>query len=88
MSAQHTPEPWEFGVRKDKSMWLSLGNPATGPHYQGNLAGSEADARLICAAPDLLEALQACELVLSQEGREGTLLLMGVRAALAKAVTP
>lgn len=36
------------------------------------------------SAAAMMEALHATELVLSQEGREGTLLLMGVRAAIAK----
>lgn len=55
---KHTPGPWKFGVRKDKSMWLSIGDPATGPHYQGDLYASEDDARLIAAAPEMLEALR------------------------------
>ncbi len=53
----HTSGPWKYGVRSDGSIWLSLGDHSTGPHFQGDLVASEADARLICAAPDLLEAL-------------------------------
>ncbi len=53
-----TPGPWRFGVRRDDSMWLSLGDPKAGPHYQGDLVASPDDARLIVAAPDLLEALE------------------------------
>ena len=45
-----------------------------------------ANARLIAAAPDMLVALLAAELVLSQGGaHEGSLVLLGIRAALAKA---
>jgi hypothetical protein len=55
-STKHTPGPWEFGVRKNRTIWLSLGDPRGAPHYQGDLVASEADARLIAAAPDLLEA--------------------------------
>jgi hypothetical protein len=54
MSGQHTPGPWVYGVRDDGSIWLSLGDFRTGPHFQGDLVASEDDARLICAAPDLL----------------------------------
>ena len=57
MSA-HTKGPWSYGVRKDGSIWLSIGNPKTGPHYQGDLVASEANARLIANAPRLLEALR------------------------------
>ncbi|QRY69145.1 hypothetical protein JVX98_13050 [Ensifer sp. PDNC004] len=53
-AAKHTPGPWTFGVRRDKSMWLSIGDPAKGPHYQADLYASEDDARLIVAAPELL----------------------------------
>jgi len=28
VSTQHTPGPWEYGVRRDGSLWLSLGDPA------------------------------------------------------------
>ena len=49
LEAAATPEPWEFGVRRDGSMWLSLGNPKSGPHYQGDLVASETDAQLLMA---------------------------------------
>lgn len=56
--SKHTPGPWKYGVRRDNSIWLSIGDPAKGPHRQGDLYASEADARLIAAAPELLEALK------------------------------
>ena len=55
---KHTPGPWRIGLRRDKSIWLSIGDPKTGPHFQGDLVASIADARLIASAPDLLEACQ------------------------------
>lgn len=58
---KHTPGPWRYGKRGDGSKWLSLGNPATGPHYQGDLWASDYDAKLIVAAPDLLAALKDCQ---------------------------
>ena len=60
MTSKHTPGPWEYGVRRDKSIWLSIGDPAKGPHRQGDLHASEADAQLIAAAPDLLDAAREC----------------------------
>jgi hypothetical protein len=67
MTGQHsfTPGPWTYGVRKDRSIWLSIGDPAC-CHYQGDLVASEADARLICAVPEMFEALEAIEFALSQ----------------------
>ena len=54
-----TPGPWIYGKRSDGSIWLSLGERREpGEHWQGDFFGKEADARLIAAAPDLLEALK------------------------------
>ncbi|MDQ7981914.1 hypothetical protein QYH69_32340 [Paraburkholderia sp. SARCC-3016] len=57
--AMLTPGPWTYGVRKDGSIWISRGDPKTGPHYQADFCGTEADARLSCAAPLLLQAAEA-----------------------------
>jgi len=54
-----TPGPWTYGVRKDKSIWISRGDLKQGPHYQSDFCGTEADARLTCAAPMLLQAAEA-----------------------------
>lgn len=54
---KNTPTPWKYGVRKDKSIWISLGDPVKGPHHQGDFPGTESDARLATAAPALLKAL-------------------------------
>ena len=53
-----TPGEWKYGTREDGSMWLSLGNPHFGPHYQGDLVASKGDADLIISARELLEALK------------------------------
>ena len=63
----HTPGDWIYGVRRDGSMWLSIGDRRHGPHYQGDLVATEEDARLICAAPKLLEALMECRRVMLVE---------------------
>ena len=55
----HTPGDWIYGVRRDGSMWLSIGDRRHGPHYQGDLVATEEDARLICAAPKLLDFAKA-----------------------------
>lgn len=67
MSGQHTPGPWELdGIAiagSDHRMGdvCLMGDPA---QYAGDTADMcdnwEANARLISAAPDLLEALRAC----------------------------
>lgn len=52
-----TPKPWKYGTRRDGSKWLSLGDPTRGQHRQGDLVATKEDADLICAAPDLYEAV-------------------------------
>jgi len=44
------PGEREYGVRNDGSIWLSIGSPLKGPHYQGDIVATAADADLICAA--------------------------------------
>ena len=56
--SKFTPGPWRYGRRDDGSMWLSLGDPVKGPHHQGDLCASDADARLIAAAPAMYKALR------------------------------
>ena len=67
-----TPGPWKHGVRKDGSIWLSIGDFMTGPHYQGDLVASPEDAQAITAIPELLAAVQAVlpilELAFKYEG--------------------
>lgn len=87
--AAHTPGPWEIGFRKNGSAWFSMGDATSGPHKQFNIgleAGEdEADARLIAAAPDLLEALKAAVEQLEKMGADG--LASGAYAAISKAET-
>ncbi len=59
MSGGVTPGEWAYGVRSDGSIWLSLGDPKTGPHHQGDLVATPADAQLIISAPKLLAACEA-----------------------------
>lgn len=46
-----------YGVREDGSVWISLGNPKTGPHCQFDLMG-EFEAKLICNAFARVKALE------------------------------
>ena len=52
--SKHTPGPWTYGVRKNGTIWFSLGDSVKGPHWQADLNAREPDARLMMAAPDLL----------------------------------
>ena len=55
----HTPGPWE--IERGYSTIIKSIGPCVPDEYAGSawLEVSEADARLIAAAPDLLEALKA-----------------------------
>lgn len=62
---EHTPGPWEFHEHGDREpvefmiyrgTWNSIERDIASTH--GYSAQEEADARLIAAAPELLEALQ------------------------------
>ena len=51
------PTPFRYGVRRDKSIWISFGNPEKGEHHQFDFYAPERIARLTVAAPALLDAL-------------------------------
>lgn len=82
MSAAHTPGPWaEFEPTDTLHAVRSvLGKIVADVGYSGTIEGDKANARLIAASPDLLEAL---EVLLSNNS-----FLTGesiARAAIAKA---
>ena len=61
--AAHTPGPWDcFVGNADGRGLIRIEQYGTGQHIASMQRGavSEANARLIAAAPDLLEAMQAC----------------------------
>ena len=100
MSAKFTPGPWHANWTRlnGKAIGFHVADETHGSirpiceFYDGTEAMPpeevEANARLIAAAPDLLEALQDCERVMSEE-LKGLLViqpeLKNARAAIAKA---
>jgi hypothetical protein len=92
MSA-HTPGPWNFypllsgsenhkGYRiQDRNGWIADCSPRDEDGKEGG-----ANARLICAAPDLLEALQS--MISVTPGTNEPRCVERARAAIAKATTP
>lgn len=97
--SKHTPGPWFVcGPLTDEESGRPGGIPVRVVAYEAELGGedensilicepdtcSEADARLIAAAPDLLEALEKCYFYLQNEtAQEHWMLEVG--AAIAKA---
>lgn len=57
MSAQHTPGPWTFRKNYGQTLDLLAAGGATSILNNARLMNQEPNARLIAAAPDLLEAL-------------------------------
>jgi hypothetical protein len=98
MSSKHTPAPWIVRFRADGSSYISMGDPSKGPHKAADIFltadGGEsdlADARLIAAAPELLEALILLEREMVESGNAGSVdygwkpAIEKTRAAIAKA---
>lgn len=85
MTAKHTPGPWSAHLREDGPVdlltpeWWCIDGP--GSDVYGHMTA--ADACLISAAPDLLEALQDCRRALLNAGATGELAV--VDAAIKKA---
>ena len=78
--SKHTPGPWRVGGRGEYLNQLNI-EPCIGVAY-GHDVELIANARLIAAAPDLLEALEA----LIEDQRDASLpVLAKARAAIAKA---
>ena len=81
MSTQHTPGPWV--IRKNdayEEYWVQLEHYTVGP---ASIVFSKADADLIAAAPELLEALEDAAASLEDSGKYEAAGM--ARAAIAKA---
>jgi hypothetical protein len=93
MSNKHTPGPWEVFYKTKYDEWhvsvpMSEGNMRWGLFDDGvRSENPEADARLIAAAPDLLKACKALELLFAPLARDCTAAdaIDKARAAIAKA---
>ena len=90
---QHTPGPWEASEAKDPANRIIVG---PNPHFPGKrmtladvfgftgAESAEANARIIAAAPDLLEALRSI-LPLAVHTSPEDVAVHAARAAIAKA---
>lgn len=91
---KHTPGPWHVGVRQpnsDKFVYGADGEEVANCDRLTNFPDVNlANARLVAAAPDLLEALEACESLLSAKAGKDPRVWRSVpmtlaRSAIAKA---
>lgn len=92
MASKHTPGPWRANNRDktSKQGWevLAENKAITG---WGSVQTTEANARLIAAAPELLEALVFCRSVMLSNGVFETserLVMKKAEAVLAKIQAP
>lgn len=82
MSAKHTPGPWEIDYGYNRII-KSIG-PCVPDEYAGSawLEVTEANARLIAAAPDLLDFVKEW---LDRQGSDENYMTAKARSAIAKA---
>lgn len=82
MTTKHTPGPWE--IERGYSTIIKSIGPCVPDEYAGSawLEVSEEDARLIAAAPDLLDFAQEW---LERQGTDENYMTAKARAAIAKA---
>ena len=92
MSAKHTPGPWFAKFEAGRYVISYQGE--FGPHRALAITGgfqpdNAANARLIAAAPELLEALQAVDVLFGHLATDSTqrIWVDNARAAIAKATT-
>ena len=93
MKQHHTPGPWyvstpppngEQIIGNEKGMMVAVATTGVGLH--NNTTTTLANARLIAAAPDLLEALQLADATLSGANMNLAVVERKIRAAIAKAL--
>ena len=90
---KHTPGPWGVNQSADEGAWDIGTGEWQGDSYGGLQIATawgfygraEADARLIAAAPELLQALEAMVALLDADGWSWPQQLADARAAIAKA---
>lgn len=90
MKAKHTPGPWQSKMNiASAAIYCPLGGliARLPVEHEGSRNGAAHNARLIAAAPELMEALKACAAVCAGEttNKRGLIsALEQARAALAK----
>ena len=93
LDMKHTPGPWSLGIQpKAIVVWGDATMPRTVVARIPNVGYPEHahhDARLIAAAPDLLDALVRAERAISgyTESSRRECCIEGIRAAIAKATS-
>ena len=94
--SKHTPGPWQVGMAFDNYGETEIAIEHMTPAGNlvvavalGGLQGQDANASLIAAAPDLLDALKAIVKSLAEQDDEGLIehaqQMIDARAAIAKA---
>ena len=86
IKAKHTPGPWKIDYGYNRS--INFIGPCVPDQYAGSswLRVTEANARLIAAAPELLDALKGMLEVFGDEfGMDDSSVCDDARAAIAKA---
>jgi hypothetical protein len=84
MSNAHTPGPWEAWQRQS-AVFVVACDFQVALLCDGNNSQINANAHLLAAAPDMLDALKNIEESLTADGGNYPLLLPEIRAAIAKA---
>jgi len=85
MTTQHTPGPWDLDIGKHGA---AISNGGTIADINDTMTAWRADARLIAAAPDLLETLEKIDAYLAPEkgdDDEWREIRAVIQAAIAKA---
>ena len=91
MNAKHTPGPWQVGEEAGSEMIIyapdGFAVASTVVFHRNYDQSRSANARLIAAAPELLESLQALETLFAPKARDSTAAtwIDKARAAIAKA---
>ena len=94
MSTQHTPGPWILsrhgavigGVTRQYTNGVGQDQIAMACHMQDGNGDQHANARLIAAAPDLLEALECLMVECDLVSEDAVKAYANARAAIAKAL--
>lgn len=89
--AKHTPAPWEVNNLEEAETVFYIGGQSGSIASAWNKGGGEgeANARLIAAAPDLLEALiLAYSFMVTDPQHQGRNILHTIQEAITKATQP